>query len=83
MSELTVGESPMCAAHSGMTTCRVCRIDDSSTTPNPGVRKVRQYSFRMPRVVTCAAAARSWSVFSRSGTRKTMTAAPAIAARLT
>ena len=83
MSELAVGDRPMCAAHSGMTTCRVCRMADSSTTPNPSVRKVRQYSRRMPRVVTCAAAARCWSDLSRSGTRTTMTAAAPIAARLT
>ena len=52
MTELAVADSPMCAAHSGMTTCRVCLMADSSRMPVPSVRKVRQYRRKMPREVT-------------------------------
>jgi hypothetical protein len=69
MIEFAVGDSPMCAAHSGMTTCLVCRMADSRSTPAPRVTKVRQYRFRRLPVVTCAAAARRSSLASRSGTR--------------
>jgi hypothetical protein len=39
-----------------MTTCRVCRMADSSSTPEPRVTKVRQYRRRIPHDVTCAVA---------------------------
>ena len=44
----------MCVAHSGMTTCLVCLMADSSRTPAPSVTKVRQYPRRTLRVVTRA-----------------------------
>jgi hypothetical protein len=69
MTEFAVGDRPMWTAHSGMTTCLVCLMADSSSTPVPSVTKVRQYCFSTPYVVTCAAALRRESRISRSGTR--------------
>ncbi len=68
MIDDSVGDRPMWTAQSGMTTCLVDRIADSSTMPMPRVTRIHQYVLSIPIVVAFAAPVTTARSSTRSGT---------------